>query len=141
MRLLNHIVKRAGITIMERAKSEIGEIWRFSFVPSEFKVWVDPKYQFIRGRISNWKESKQDATYYYPNGAVTWDYVIPMKLYNRAAKLLGLPPRKKHPSRVRAGQATLNLKSFQKSQKHVDSTFKTVPHSDLTEQNEVCYDK
>ena len=92
------------------AKSEIGEIWRWSFYPSEFKVWISPKHQDIRRKIEGWKDSVRCATYFYPDRAVTWDYIIPAKYYNRVAQLIGVPLRKKHPSRVKVGRATKNLK-------------------------------
>lgn len=92
------------------AKSEIGEIWRWSYYPSEFKVWINPQYQSIRARIEKWKETVKCATYFYPNGAITWDYIVPAKYYNRLAKLIGVSLRKKHPNRVAVGKATKNLR-------------------------------
>ena len=92
------------------AKSEIGEMWRWSYHPSEFKVWIDPKYPAIRRKIEGWKQSVKCATYFYPNGAVTFDYIIAARYYNRVAKLIGVPLRKKHPSRVVVGKATKNLR-------------------------------
>ena len=98
-------------------KSEIGEIWQCSYYPSEFKIWISPKHQDIRRKIEGWKKSVRCATYYYPNGAVTWDFIIPTKLYDRVAKLMGVPKRRKNPGRVAGGKKTNNLKPLEKVQK------------------------
>lgn len=90
-------------------KSEIGEIWRWRHpspgYPSEFKVRVNPQHGSISRQIARWKETKPGAIYTYPNKAVCRDYIIPAKYYNRTAKLIGVPRRKKHHQRVKAGSA------------------------------------
>ena len=99
------------------SKSTIGEIWRWSYYPSEFKVWISPEYPDIRRKIERWGESQKCATYFYPDGAVTWDFIIPAKLYDRVAKLIGVPKRRKNPGRVAAGKKTNNLRPLEKVQK------------------------
>jgi len=107
-------------------KSEIGAIWRWSFIPSEFKVWIDPKYQSIRAQIAGWKESVKDATYFYPNNAITWDYIIPAKLYNRAAELLGLPKREIERSEKQIEQIQRLIKSGENTRFSGQGAFKFV---------------
>ena len=92
------------------AKSEKGEVWRWSYYPPEFKVWVSPDFRATRARIEGWKKTVKSATYFYPNGAITWDYILPARYYNRIAKLIGTPIRKKDPGRVAAGKTTRNLR-------------------------------
>ena len=95
-----------SIKSSETSKSDIGEIWRWSFKPSQFKVWINPKYQAIRAKIQRWRDTKQGAIYFYPNKAVVRDLIIPARYFDKVAKLLGLPPRQKHPKQVAAGKAS-----------------------------------
>ena len=77
------------------------EIW--PYYRGFYKVYTED-YQVMK-KIASWEGCKRSGTYYNPKGQVFgWDLIFPGYLYNRIAKSVGLPPRKKNPNRQIQGQ-------------------------------------
>jgi len=76
------------------------EIWFLS--RGRYKAFVaDPKKA---RKIAAWKGCRKHATYYYPNGQIVQDILVPARRYRRACKVMGLPVAPKSPGRVAAGK-------------------------------------
>lgn len=54
--------------------------------------------------ILSWIGTEFGAEYYYPDRHREMDVLVPGKMHNRVAELLGLPEKRKSPGRVAAGQ-------------------------------------
>jgi len=85
-------------TLSHQRSQEIIWPWHRGY----YKVYVDD-YQ-IKRKISKWGEAKLHCHYYYPDGKNAWDFIIPSKLYNRAADELGLPRKAKNKNRIKCGK-------------------------------------
>ena len=75
------------------------EIWPYG--KGLYKVLVEDKK--VKVRIERWKDLKLSCRYSHPDGWCGWDYIFPARLYNKVAKLLGLPLQNKNPHRVLVG--------------------------------------
>lgn len=79
----------------------IPEIWPYS--RGLYKVYTED-YQVMK-KIASWEGCKKSGIYYNHYGQVFgWDLIFPGYLYNRIAKSVGLPPRKKNPNRINHGK-------------------------------------
>ena len=58
----------------------------------------------IKRKLDSWKDCKVQCSYIMPDGKNGWDYVFPAKIYNRVAKLLNLPSKKKNKNKILAGK-------------------------------------
>jgi hypothetical protein len=76
------------------------DIWRYD--GQIYKAHcADPA---LARKIISWKECEASSVYIYPDGHREMDVLFSAKLYNRAAELLGLPPRDKNPKRIAQGK-------------------------------------
>lgn len=57
----------------------------------EFKAYCADNQDYKR--IMSWQGVKEGGTYYFPDGAVRHDVIIPYRLFNKVAELLGLLER------------------------------------------------
>jgi len=76
------------------------EIWPFR--PGWHKAFVADSKK--ARKIAGWKGCRKHATYYYPNGQIVQDVLVPARLRRRACKVMGLPAPSKSPGRVTAGK-------------------------------------
>lgn len=76
------------------------EIWNFE--RGFIKVFTS-SYE-IKTQIARWARAKVSCYYISRDGKKAWDFILPSKLYNRAAELLGLPMKQKNRNRVEAGK-------------------------------------
>ena len=58
----------------------------------------------VKKKIALWKDCAFHAEYRYPDGTWAWDFLFPGDIYERVAKLVGLPPKKKSARRVAHGR-------------------------------------
>lgn len=65
----------------------------------------------MKVQISRWEKAKVHCHYWLPKGKKAWDIILPSKLHDRVAVILGLPKRQKNKNRVKAGKTVgkLNL--------------------------------
>ena len=87
-------------------------IWKWS--DNEFKAYCEDNKDYRK--IMSWKGTQHGSTYYFPDGSVRYDVIIPRRLHNRAAKLLGWPnrvrvpaKRQKMPSQIVVAQCGSNI--------------------------------
>ncbi len=59
--------------------------------------------EFAR-KIGSWTDCELSSVYFFPDGHTERDIIIPCKLYNQAANLLGLPAKAKNSNRVVQGE-------------------------------------
>ncbi len=84
----------------------MNEIWQYG--RGNYKGYCDDLK--IAKRIMNWKSVESCSIYYTPSMRIfAYDFIFPTRSYDRVAKLLELPPRKKSPAKVKQGQK-LHLK-------------------------------
>lgn len=77
------------------------EIW--PYYRGFYKVYTE-NYEAVR-KIASWEGCRRSCTYYTQNGKLFgWDLIFPSKLYNKVARLVGLPLKRKNPSRQKQGQ-------------------------------------
>lgn len=65
------------------------EIWRW--FGDEFKAYCADNKDYRK--IMTWKGTRHGSTYYFPDGEIRHDVIIPYELFNRTAELLGLSER------------------------------------------------
>ena len=65
------------------------DIWKW--FGSEFKVHCEKREDYQQ--IVCWTKCRPGGSYLFPDGHKEYDVIIPTSLYDRVAKLLGLPPR------------------------------------------------
>lgn len=58
----------------------------------------------VMEKISLWKDCTPHAEYRYPDGTWAWDFLFPGDIYDRVARLVGLPKKKKNPKKVARGK-------------------------------------
>ena len=76
-------------------------IWRL--FTGWYKVYVEDRA--LKDQIASWQDCRLSCVYFNRRFQVQgWDLIFPGRLYNRVAKLCGLPLRKKYPKRVAHGQ-------------------------------------
>jgi len=59
------------------------------------KIWhwdKDLKKVYVEGfnlkrRIERWENSKLHCTYFYPDGSLAWDFIVPAKLCKKLKKV------------------------------------------------------
>ena len=77
------------------------EIW--PYYRGYYKVYTED-YDVVR-KIASWEGCRRSCTYYAQNGRLFgWDLIFPSNLYNKVARLVGLPARPKDPNRVAHGE-------------------------------------
>ncbi len=76
------------------------KIWKY--FGNTYKVYCENLE--VASQIANWKACQVDATYFLPDGRKEKDVIIPGKLYNKAAMVLGLPERAKNSNRISQGK-------------------------------------
>ena len=82
-------------------ESNISEIWRYG--RAEFKGYAEDVK--VSKRIMNWKSVECSSTYYTPFMQIfAHDFIFRTRTYNRVARALGLPERKKSPGRIKKDQ-------------------------------------
>ena len=88
-------------------ETENAEIWKY--FGREYKGYIENLD--VAKRIMNWKSVEPCSIYYTPSMRIfAYDFIFPTRTYNRVARVLGLPPRKKSPSKILQGQK-LQLKN------------------------------
>jgi len=86
--------------------NEIAEIWQYG--RGYYKGYTED-IKFAK-RIMNWKSVESCSIYYTPSMRIfAYDFIFPTRSYDRVARVLGLPPRKKSPAKIFQGQK-LHLK-------------------------------
>jgi len=74
------------------------EIWWYS--KGFYKIYTEDYQE--KEKIDSWQSCRCSNTYYDQYGKnKAWDLIFPSRLYNRVAKVIGAPPRKKNPLRVK----------------------------------------
>ena len=76
------------------------EIWFYE--QGYYKAYFENRK--IKNKLDFWKDCRVGCQYYYPQGKRGWDYILDSRLYNKVAKLLGLPLKLKNKNRVLAGK-------------------------------------
>ena len=61
-------------------------IWKW--FGSEYKAYCQKKEDY--DKIITWSGSRHGSVYYFPNGHMEYDVIIPKRLYKRTALRLGL---------------------------------------------------
>ena len=83
------------------SKSNESEIWKY--FRGEYRCYTENIG--LARRILSWKSVERGAIYYYPDFSIKGlDFIIRTRTYNRVARVLGLPKRKKSPRRIKRGQ-------------------------------------
>ena len=86
---------------------------------TESEIWKDGRGRYkgysedinVAKRIMRWKSVQKAATHYYPGMRLkAFEFIFPTRTFNRVARALGLPPRKKSTSKILQGQK-LQLKN------------------------------
>ena len=54
--------------------------------------------------VSRWKKIEMFGTYFKRDGDIGRSFLFPSNIYNRIAKIMGLPAKSKSKGRVRAGK-------------------------------------
>lgn len=77
------------------------EIWKYD--SGRYKVYVECRN--LRIRLRAWKDCVMHSSYSHVRdmGEIGWDFIFPARMYDRVARLVGLPARKKNPERVARG--------------------------------------
>ena len=89
-------------------KSKVSEIWWYG--RGFYKCYFENLD--IAKRIKRWKSVERCSIYYTHSMRIfAYDFILPTLTYDRVAKALGLPPRKKSPARIKQG---LKLQRLQK---------------------------
>ena len=70
-------------------------IW--TWFDNEFKAYCEKNQNYRQ--IMSWKGTRHGSTYFFPDGSVRYDVIIPRRLHNRVATLLGLPERVRVPAK------------------------------------------
>ena len=69
------------------------------------KYWCYTENFDAARKIMRWESVERGATHIYPDGKLqAFELIFPTRTYNRVAKALGLPKRKKSVGRVKSGQ-------------------------------------
>ena len=77
------------------------EIWKY--FRGEYRAYTENIV--LAKRIMKWKSVKRSSIYYTPSMRIfAYDFKFPTQTYNRVAKALGLPERKKSAGRIKQGQ-------------------------------------
>ena len=59
----------------------------------------------VANRIIRWSSVERGSIYYTPSMRIfAYDFIFPTRSYNRVARALGLPERKKSAGRIKQGQ-------------------------------------
>ncbi|MCH8014966.1 MAG: hypothetical protein IH823_09390 [Candidatus Dadabacteria bacterium] len=83
------------------------EIWRYG--RGYYKSYTENLD--VAKRIMRWSSVERSSIYYTPSMRIfAYDFIFPTRTYNRVARVLGLPDRKKSPSKILQGQK-LQLKN------------------------------
>ena len=83
------------------SNSNESEIWKY--FRGEFRCYTENIA--LARRILSWKSVERGAIYYYPDFSIKGlDFIFRTRTYNRVARVLGLPKRKKAPRRVKKDQ-------------------------------------
>ena len=76
------------------------QIWSLS--RGLYKAYTDEIN--IAKRIMRWSSVENCSIYYNPSMQVfAYDFIFPTRSYNRIARVLGLPERRKSPGRIKQG--------------------------------------
>lgn len=54
-------------------------------------------------KIKRWEKVIENGIYYFPDGSIGRSFIFPSSIYNRVARELNLPKKKKSPGRVKQG--------------------------------------
>lgn len=83
------------------SKSEISEIW--SYGRGKFKGYTEDLD--VAKRVMNWKSIESSSIYYTPDMQIfAYGFIFRTRTYNRVARALGLPDRKKLTRRIKKDQ-------------------------------------
>ena len=81
--------------------SEVSEIWWYG--RGFYKCYIE-NFDVVK-RIMRWGSVEHCSFYYTRSMRIfAYDFVFASRTYNRIARLLGLPDRKKSPARIKQGQ-------------------------------------
>lgn len=96
------------------------EIWSYS--KGYYKVYLENGN--LAKKIAGWRDGQPAGRYFDRKGRhIGWDIIFPSRLYNRVAKLIGMPGRQKNPNRVRQGKKI--AETFQKQRFLRDTKLKS----------------
>lgn len=77
------------------------EIWQFE--RGFYKGYTEDVK--VANRIIRWSSVERGSIYYTPSMRIfAYDFIFPTRSYNRVARALGLPERKKSAGRIKQGQ-------------------------------------
>jgi len=76
------------------------EIWEW--FRGYYKVYLEDSK--VKRQIASWDECKEHCKYFHSDGRLGWDIIFPSRLFNRIAKLVSLPLKRKNMKRVLHGQ-------------------------------------
>lgn len=77
------------------------ELWSYS--KGYYKVYLEDRS--FANKIASRKDCQQVGRYYNKRGRlIGWDLIFPSRLYNRVARIVGLPTKQKNPNRIRQGK-------------------------------------
>ena len=78
------------------------EIWKYD--TGRYKIYVENRD--LKNKLMSWKECIRHCVYSHMSNmrAIGWDFIFPREIYNRVAKLVGLPPKAKDAEKVAHGK-------------------------------------
>ena len=83
------------------SRSNISEIWQYG--RGFYKGYTDDLE--VAKQIMNWNSVERCSIYYTSSMRIfAYDFIFPTRTYNRVARVLGLPERKKSLSKIKQGQ-------------------------------------
>ena len=82
-------------------KGKVSEIWQYG--RGFYKAYTENLD--VAKQMMNWKSVEGSSIYYTPAMRIfAYDFIFPTQTYNRVARALGLPERKKSAGRIKQGQ-------------------------------------
>ena len=78
------------------------EIWKYD--RGRYKIYVEDRE--ARKKLMSWKDCVIHCQYAHMRDMreCGWDFIFPRRMYDRVARLVGLPARKKSPGKVSRGE-------------------------------------
>jgi len=72
------------------------EIW--PWYRGFYKVYLEDSEK--KRQIAGWQGCKEHCKYFLPDGRQGWDVIFPSRLYDKVARIVSLPLKKRNPKRV-----------------------------------------
>lgn len=84
------------------------EIWNWN--KGKIKVYTEDPAQLAR--IRSWKKAKQHSQYFFRDGRYGEDFILPARLHDKVAEMLGLSKKTKSHRRVENGKRLAETRNF-----------------------------